>query len=95
MQDDLAIRIRASASSSRKINEQFSRRYGQGLCNFYDVFESNVAFPTLYSTDVIAMKSCPLRKFLLRQASFRAKRSHCASKSGLNGLREHLSSFGR
>ncbi len=93
MQDDLVDRLRASASSSWEIAKQLLGRDRQSHGNLDNVLERDIAFPTLHSADVIAMKPCSLCKLLLGQAPFSAKRSYGASKPGFDRLRGHFSSF--
>ena len=80
-------------SSSRKIVEQLLRCYRQSLGQLNDILERDVPFPALNSADIIPVESRSFCKFLLRQASFDAKRSHRASEPRFHRVRGHLSSF--
>ena len=55
---------------ARETGERFFRCNRQCFGKLDDVFKSAIALPALYSPDVVAMKSGPLSKSFLGQASF-------------------------
>jgi len=59
------------------------------LCQLDDVFQCDVALPTLHTADVIPMKPGSLRKLLLRIAPILSQGSHGCSENRFKGSFSH------
>ena len=93
IQSDKPPTIYLFVTSSWEIIEQLFCCYLQSPGNLNDVFKSDVSFPSLYSSDIIAVQSGSLRKFFLRDAPLNTKGPYRASEPRFNRLRVHLSSW--
>ena len=81
---------RSFVAGLREIGEQFFRCNRQCFGKLDDVFKSDIALPALYSPDVVAMKSGPLSKFFLGQASLIAQFAYHGSEPRFDRRRGHI-----
>ena len=77
---------------SGQIIEQFSRGNRETLSKFDNVFEGDVTLSALDSTNVIAMQTCSLCEFLLREAPVHTKSANSSAKTNFRRLMGHASS---
>ena len=68
--------VQGPNEDSGEVYEQFPWRHRQRTSEFDDVLQSDVALPSLDTANVIAMQSCSLGQFLLREPALVAKLSH-------------------
>jgi len=59
--------------------QQRLRPHPQSMCQFDNVNQTDIAFPTLNAADIVSMKMAKLRQFFLREASLQTQFSHALS----------------